>query len=172
MKYHRIPALLVLGALLGHAGQVHAQRPRPQPKSPEERYEDMKKTPFLAATLEWIIPTVGHDYAGEREAGMPPTYLAAAGVVVFYTAAWSSFYSCPPELNEPRDPNCGRVFGLIALGGALTFLGSRVWASVSAWKLANRTNAFYRRRLGLDDAGLALSVTPMGQFGLGVSLRF
>lgn len=172
MKYHRILALLVLGALLGHAGQVHAQRPRPQPKSPEERYEDMKKTPFLAATLEWIIPTVGHDYAGDREAGMPPTYLAAAGGFVFFAAGWSSLYSCMPVPHEPRDPNCGRGFGLIALGGALTFLGSRVWASISAWKLANRTNAFYRRRLGLDDAGLALSVTPRGQFGLGVSLRF
>jgi len=67
MKYRCVTTLLVLGALLGHSGQVHAQRP--QPKSPEERYEDMKKSPFLAATLEWTIPTLGHDYAGDRDAG-------------------------------------------------------------------------------------------------------
>jgi len=58
------------------------------------------------------------------------------------------------------------------MASALTVLGSRIWASVSAWRLANRTNAHYRRRLRLDDANLALTVTPAGQLGLGVSLRF
>ena len=68
-RYLHITAALVLGALLSVAGQAHAQRP--QPKSPGERYADIKKSPLLAATLEWIVPTVGHDYAGDREAGKP-----------------------------------------------------------------------------------------------------
>ena len=54
----------------------------------------------------------------------------------------------------------------------MAVLGSRIWASVSAWRLTNRTNSYYRRYLRLDDADLALSVTPAGQLGLGVSLRF
>ena len=79
IRYRHATTLPVLGVLLGLAGPVDAQRPRH--KSPQERYEDMKKSPFLAATLEWIVPTVGHDYAGDREAGKPAAYLtmAAAG---------------------------------------------------------------------------------------------
>ena len=84
MRYRHVAALLILGALLNLAGPVHAQRP--QPKSPEERYEDMNKSPFLAATLEWIIPTVGHDYAGDREAGMPAVYLLLGGLGVGFVA--------------------------------------------------------------------------------------
>lgn len=112
MKHRHITMLLVLGVLLGHADQLHAQRPR--------IVRPPQKSPWLAATLELILPTVGHAYAGD----------------------------------------------------AMAIIGSRVWAFGSALRLARRTNAFYRRRLGLNDAGLALSVTPGGQLGLGVRLRF
>ena len=76
-------------ALLGHAGRIHAQRPnivRPPQKSPEERYEDMKKSPFLAATLELIIPTLGHDYAGDRDAGKPMADLMKLGAGLLVSA--------------------------------------------------------------------------------------
>lgn len=69
MKHRHITSLLVLSFLLGHAGQLHAQRPRivpPPQKSPEERYEEMKKRPWLAAALELFLPTVGHAYAGDE----------------------------------------------------------------------------------------------------------
>ena len=168
MKSRQVAMLLVLAALLGHAGQLHAQRPEIRRPSPEERYEDMKKSPFLAATLEWIVPTVGHDYAGDQEEGRPMLYLGIAGGYAFFLVAAAGMSGI-----------CGDDWGLgceaLRIGGmagAATVVASRVWASVSAWKLANRTNAFYRRRLNLDDAGLALSVTPGGRLGLGVSLRF
>ena len=172
MKHRHAGALLVLAVLLGHAGQLHAQRPeirRPPQKSPEERYGDMKKSPFLAATLEWIVPTVGHDYAGDGEEGLPMVYVGAAGVGVFFFGAFAA--TLDPDCYS-NDPDVCNVLPFVAMAGAATFVASRVWASISAWKLANRTNAFYRRRLNLDDAGLALSVTPGGQLGLGVSLRF
>ena len=171
MNYRHASALLVLVALLGHAGQLHAQRPeirRPAQKSPEERYEDMKKSPFLAATLEWIIPTVGHDYAGDQEEGLPMLGLGTAGVGVFLLVAAIGFTG---TCRDDWGLGC-EALRIAGMAGAATFVASRVWASISAWKLANRTNAFYRRRLNLDDAGLALSVTPGGQLGLGVSLRF
>ena len=174
MKHRHITLLLVLGALLGHAGRVDAQRPKIEPppqKSPEERYEDMKKTPLLAATLELIIPTLGHDYAGDRWAGRPMGYLmgAAAGTLVGTAALGFGCIKSGPKANW--DSGC-EMLEFLAKTSVAAFFGSRVWAFVSAWRLANRTNAFYRRRLGLDDAGLALSVTPGGQFGLGVRLRF
>ena len=181
MKHRHITTLLVLGAVLGHAGQLHAQRPeieRPPRKSPEERYEDMRKSPFLAATLELIIPTAGHDYAGDQWSGRPMGYLMAAGAGVVLGAAVFGFVSCgpPPKSTRTarsfRDPWGCNVLGVVGMAGAASVVGSRIWAFVSAWKLANRTNAFYRRRLNLDDAGLALSVTPSGQLGLGASLRF
>ena len=147
------------------------QRPeirRAAQKSPEERYEDMKKSPFLAATLEWIVPTVGHDYAGDREEGLPMVYLGLGGVGVFFVVAGADLAG---TCRDDWGWGC-EALRVAGMAGAAAFVASRVWASISAWKLANRTNAFYRRRLDLDDAGLALSVTPGGQLGLGLSLRF
>ena len=165
-RHHITPTLLVLGALLGPADQVHAQR-----RSPEDRYEDMKKTPWLAATLEWIVPTLGHDYAGDRDAGRPPLYLMTAGVTMFIGLPLAFDRGCSGPNPESSETTCDVVV-VVSIVGALTILGSRIWASVSSWKLANSTNASYRRLLGLDNAGLALSVTPIGQVELGVSLRF
>ena len=127
----------------------------------------MKKSPFLAATLDLIIPTLGHDYAGDRDAGKLAARVTAAGVIFFVLGAIGSDYACrhdPPT-------SCSDMNIVLVTSGAVV-VGSRIWASISAWKLANRTNADYRRLLNLDDAGLALSVTPGGQLGLGVSLRF
>ena len=176
IRYNHITTTLIFGSLLGHAGEVHAQRPkieRPSQKSAEERYEELKKSPLLAATLEWIVPTVGHDYAGDREAGMLAARVTLAGAVLFIGGALIGFSGCQELPDEPPpDPNCGRAWGVVAMTGFLTVPASRIWASVSAWRLASRTNAYYRRYLRLVDADLALSVTPAGQFGLGVSLRF
>ena len=180
MKNRHVGALLVLTALLGHAGQLHAQRTDIEPpprKSPEERYEDMRKTPLLAATLEWIVPTVGHDYAGDREAGRPMGYLMLTGAAVFVGVFTVGHFACydPAGSIWVREDDWGwgcDMLGVVAMAALASVPASRVWASVSAWKLAKRTNAFYRRRLNLDGAGLALSVTPGRQLGLGVSLRF
>ena len=171
MKNRHVATLLVLGTLLGHAGQAHAQRPeieRPPRKSPEERYEDMKKSPFLAATLDLIIPTLGHDYAGDRDAGKLAAWVTAGGAISFVAFAVGANH---PDCRHDPPPSCRTMNIAVATSGAVV-VGSRIWASISAWKLANRTNAFYRRRLNLDDAGLSLSVTPGGRLGLGVSLRF
>lgn len=168
IKYRHVTTALVFGALLGFPGQADAQR-----MSPEERYDEMKKSPLLAATLEWIIPTVGHDYTGDREAGKPAAVATIAGAVLFIGGGLIGSFSCYEVPDEPPPaPNCGRGWVVVSIAGFLTVPASRIWASVSAWRLASRTNAYYRRSLRLDDADLALSVTPAGQLGLGVSLRF
>ena len=171
MKKRHVGALFALAAVLGHADQLHAQRPEIRRPTPEERYEDMKKSRFLAATLEWIIPTVGHGYAGDWKEGRPMLYLATAGAYVFFVAGVGGSLGREGDCRTNPGRDCD-VLPFVAMAGAATVVASRVWASVSAWKLAKRTNAFYRRRLNLDDAGLSLSVTPGGQLGLGVSLRF
>ena len=168
MKHRHVATLVVLGALLNLAGPVHAQRPRivrPPQKTPEERYEDMKKSPWLAATLELILPTVGHAYAGDEDGGKPMAGLMGAAAVIFWATAMGT-HRC-----TKGEPYCW-VPDIILKTCAMAIIGSRVWAFDSALRLARRTNAFYRRRLGLNDAGLALSVTPGGQVGLGVRLRF
>ncbi len=83
LRHRHIIAAIVLGALLSLAGQAQAQR-----KSPEERYEDLKKTPLLAATLEWIVPITGHDYAGDRDAALPSAVLLGVVVSLFAGAVY------------------------------------------------------------------------------------
>jgi len=100
-----------------------------------------------------------------HDAGKLAAWLTAGGAITWLAAGF--------VVNHPdcRHDPC-TVETIVGVAGVAVFDGSRIWASVSAWKLANRTNAFYRRRLGIEDAGLVLSVTPNGQLGLGASLRF
>lgn len=165
-RCRHVTAALVLGALLGLAGRAHAQQ-----RSPEQRYDDLKKSPLLAASVELIVPIVGHDYAGDRNAALVSASIAAVGLSLFLGAVLHGT-GCYSLIDLEPDPGCQSKAGFVAKVGAFVYLGSRVWGSVTAWRLANRTNALYRRRLGLDDADLALSVTRAGQLGLGLSLRF
>ena len=163
-RCRHVTAALVFGALLGLVGQADAQR-----RSPAERYDDLKKSPLLAATVELIVPIVGHDYAGDRNAALVSASIAVVGLSLSFGGF---FYRCHKLIDLEPDPGCQSKAAFVAKVGNFVYLGSRIWGSVTAWRLANRTNALYRRRLGLDDADLALSVTRAGQFGLGVSLRF
>lgn len=165
MKHGHVTRILILGALFGLAGQIHAQQPNAEP-----RYEEIKKSEFLAGALEWLWPTLGHSYAGDKEAGRPAAGLmAVGGLMIMFDFARA--FSCLPKSDPNRDPDCDKISNL-GVAGLVIMAGSRIWGSVSAWNVAKQTNAALRRRPGLDDAGLALSVTPGGQFGLGVSLRF
>lgn len=165
MKHGHITRLLVLGTLFELAGQIHAQEP-----NAEQRYEGIKKSEILAGALEWLWPMLGHSYAGDKEAGrLAADLMAVGGAMILVDFARS--FSCSPEGKPNRDPGCDKISNL-AVAGLVIMAGSRIWGSVSAWNVAKQTNAALRRRLGLDDVGLALSVTSRGQLGLGVSLRF
>ena len=172
MKSRVLTTILVLGTLLGHAGQAHAQRPeieRPPRKSPEERYEDMRKTPLLAATLEWIIPTIGHDYAGDREAGLPAAYVTGVGGGVL---ALLVVVGAGRDCRNDPGWDCD-VMPFVGMAGAAALVAGRVWASIFGLEAREPNQcvlpqASRPRRRG----GLAPSVTPGGQLGLGVSLRF
>lgn len=89
--YRHVTVALVVGTLLGHAGEVHAEGPRivrPPQKSAEESHGELKKSPSLAAAFEWIVPTVGHDYAGYREAGKLAAHVTPPLPLVWSVTAW------------------------------------------------------------------------------------
>ncbi|HLL45822.1 MAG TPA: hypothetical protein VK399_03905 [Longimicrobiaceae bacterium] len=108
-----------------------------------------RRSPLLAGAVEYLVPTLGHAYAGDWERGLPPagvTVLGAAGVV-------AGFGDCLDETG------CD-----LFLAGIATFAAGKLWGIWSAVDAARDRN----RALA---AGLrpALSVRS-GELRMGVSL--
>ena len=117
---------------------------------PAGRSAPRARSPLLAGAAEYLVPTLGHAYAGDWERGVPPaglTLLGAAAVVI-------GFQDCLDETG------CDLFVAGIAAATAGKLWG--IWSAVDAAGDRNRARV----------AGLrpALSVRP-GALGVGVSLR-
>ena len=125
---------------------------RAQERDALAQYELQKKNEFAAGGLEWLIPIVGHHYAGDAKAGYVPAAVSAGGLVVSIVGL-------------------SQVNGTITSLGLLTYSVGRVWGVVSALDLAREFNRDLADRLGigLDDVDLVVSPFP-GGVSVGLSL--
>ncbi len=108
------------------------------------------RSPLLAGAAEYLVPTLGHAYAGDWERGLPPAGLAVLGAGITI----AGFHDCLDETG------CD-----LFLAGIATFAAGKLWGIWSAVDAARDRN----RSLA---AGLrpALSVRS-GELRVGVSLR-
>lgn len=149
-------ALILLVPAAAHAQQSDALA----------QYELEKKNEFAAGALEWLIPIVGHHYAGDARAGLVPAAVSGGGLVgVIFGATLKSDCFGVDDLCQGN----GTVMAL----GWVTYLGGRVWGIVSALDVAKEFNRNLADRLGvgLDDVDLVL--TPaQGRVSVGLSFPF
>ena len=127
MRMIRLLSILLVGAALCPAASlaqdVEADSLRPSAKSP-----------LVAAGIEYLVPTLGHAYAGDWSRGLPPAALIVAGVVLGVTS-------------DCDESSCA---GFIAgLGMALA---GKVWGIFSAADTAQARNAATRVGLAFDPA--------------------
>lgn len=158
MKTSFLPALLLLGGLsLPIGGHASAQD-----QDARLEYQARSRDPLFAGVAEWILPVVGHAYAGDASRGLLPNLVAFGGLA-------AGLAVCGLVDNECFEEGwTGNVLGL----GLLTLVAGRAWAVVSAVNTARDTNALFRERLGLEKAGLDLSVTRTGRIATGIVVRF
>lgn len=143
-----IRALLPYAALALLAAPLAAQVPADT--LPAERSAPPTRSLLLAGAAEYLVPTLGHAYAGDWERGVPPAGLALLGAA----AAVAGFGDCVDETG------CDLFLAGIATAAAGKLWG--IWSAVDAAGDRNRELA----------AGLrpALSVGS-GELRMGVSLR-
>lgn len=108
------------------------------------------RSPLLAGAAEYLVPTLGHAYAGDWERGLPPAGLAVLGA----TIAVAGYGSCLDETG------CDLFLTGIATAAAGKLWG--IWSAVDAARDRDRALAAGLR--------LALSMRP-GELRVGVSLR-
>lgn len=144
-RKHRIA---IIGALLMLVGLCLAPMISAQQRSASNnadawaRYNAEKKDEIVAAALEWVVPVVGHAYAGDVHRGLIPLAVSGGGLVL--TVIGLSAQSC-----DYYDAYCGPNGALVGIG-LLTYLGGRVWGVVSAYGAAQDFNAALRQRLNLS----------------------
>ena len=171
----------------GRSDQASAAPPRPEAEPPETvqpepaqlqrtepgtpattetllRYEREKRSEVVALLLEWVIPVVGHAYAGDAKAGLVPAGVTVGGLAVMIGGAASCGYL-----------ECDGGAGAAIIGGFVGVIGGRIWGMVSAHQTAGRINRELRQRLGLEDVVGSLIVMPdpmQGRYRVGMALRF
>ena len=109
----------------------------------------------VAFTLELLVPTLGHVYAGDFDRGIAPAIVMGLRVGIMGISV---------SMSDPTR-EFGGIEGLLAGFGVV--VGGKTWGLVSAV----RTTLDHNRGL-VERVTPALGVTPDGRASFGVSVRF
>ncbi len=143
-------ALVVgMGAAPGVSGQQVASQ------DAMIRYTVDRKSEPAALGIEWLVPVVGHAYAGNARKGILPAVVHVAGLTAFVMGARCDSVC---KLNNQGSEDEGLAWaglGVAAVGKA--------WGMISAYRTAGNHNADLRRRLNLTlaprDGGVAAGLS-------------
>ena len=139
MKRVRLLSLLLLAAAL-HPAATRAQTAEADSVAPP------RKSAAAAAGLEYLVPTLGHAYAGSWTRGLPPAALMFAGAAI----AIEGSDGC----GESGCEAFAAGLGMVAVG--------KIWGIFSAMRTAQARNAADRVTVALGPAlrspGLELRV--------------
>ena len=116
------------------------------------KYNAEKKSEFAAGALEFLIPVVGHAYAGDAGRGVVPALVSAGGLVIMIAGA--------------SDVNAG-IMGI----GYIAYLGGRIWGIVSAVQTAEDFNNNLKSKLNLSFRPMKFPNETMG-YGVTLTLNF
>lgn len=141
--------LLALGVVACAVLPCAARSAHAQEAQPLAAAQPTERSPLAAAALETLVPVLGHIYAGDWRRGISPALVYAGGVAAFAYA-----------YNECTDCE------FLLIGGAVAWLGGRVWGIVSAARTAQERNERVR---ALPPIGVRLQP---GAVQLGAWLQF
>lgn len=112
------------------------------------KYNADKKSEFAAGALEFLIPVVGHAYAGNAGRGVMPAVVSVGGLVVLIAGA--------SDLDVT-----------IASLGYIAYLTGRIWGIVSAVNTAENYNTNLKSKLNISFNTMKL---PQGKECYGITL--
>lgn len=112
------------------------------------KYNAEKKSEFAAGALEFLIPVVGHAYAGDAGRGVVPAIVSAGGIVVLIAGA-------------------SDLDATVATLGYLAYLSGRIWGIVSAVNTAEDYNMSLKSKFNLSLRSMKF---PQGKVGYGFTL--
>ena len=155
MTTSRYATFLLLVGALSTADHACAQE-REDGRTPESEVRDLR----LAGFLEWVLPVVGHVYAGDASAGVWPNLVFGGASAVAVIARQKDLQSR------------ARKWRTVFVASTLIALAGKIWAIGSAVGTAKRTNELIENRSATRDPGIELSLTPAGRIAMGVVVRF
>lgn len=139
-----LPILLHLGAATGIRGQTPAQSTASMALI---EYSLERKSEWAALGLEWLVPVVGHAYAGNAMRGVLPAVVTVGGMVALIQGAGCDSLCAVNGRDRNNDDLAWIGLGAVAVG--------RIWGMVSAHQTASDHNSELRSRLGITATGHA-----------------
>ncbi len=128
-------------------------------------YLDEHRSPATAAALEWLLPTVGHSYAGNWKRGILPNVVGLAGVGV----SFGVYIGCGDFLFGGSSCTAGQDAAIVV--GLLVGAAGRLWSVASARDTARDHNRGLRERLGIE-TDFAVRPAPNGRMEFAATMQF
>ncbi|HOA40712.1 MAG TPA: hypothetical protein PKM10_04610 [Halanaerobiales bacterium] len=111
------------------------------------RYQEQKKNPWVGVAAAWLVPSLGHAYAGNWERGA--MFLAAElieiGFVLWALSDNTEEYTLYYGYQEYGTEN--DAIGVIA---GIAFFGTRIWEYIDAYQEVEKYNARLLERISID----------------------
>lgn len=143
----RAPVPLLAALALLAAAPLPAQAPADT--LPAERPAPGRRSLLLAGAAEYLVPTLGHAYAGDWERGLPPAGVAVLGAAVAVAGA--------SGCGDGED-RCGLLVAGIAVASVGKLWG--IWSAVDAAGDRSRALAAgLRPALSLGSGGVRVGVS-------------
>ena len=117
------------------------------------RYEDERKEPWIAVGAAWVIPSVGHAYAGDWGRGFPFLLadiacigIAATGIQQKKTSTTSDSPGGAYTISSTKTEYTGAFYVGVSL-----LLVARIWEYIDAYNTAEEHNAEIRKELNISE---------------------
>lgn len=106
---------------------------------------ESQKSVGVAVFLEWLVPTVGHAYAGNWKRGLLPNAVRVSGAVLFAVGL--------------SEGSSGDLYTGETEMGLIMMAGGTIWAMVRAGRTAKEYNDGLRLDVGVREEGVSLGLT-------------
>ena len=149
-------SIFLISGFLGYAQPAVAQQAEKTKTEALLKYQAEKKTPWVGVAAAWLLPSLGHAYAGNWKRGAK-FLLIDLGCIVLMSAGAKQYVETGSS-------------GLYMIG-YLGLIASRIWEFVDAYKTVEDYNRKLAKKYGIK-LSLNLGQNSYGENGIRLALNY
>lgn len=111
------------------------------------RYQEEKKNPWVGVAAAWLVPSLGHAYAGNWERGA--MFLAAELIEIGFVL-WALSDNTEEYIPYYGYQEYGTENDAIGVIAGIAFFGTRIWEYIDAYQEVEKYNARLLERISID----------------------
>lgn len=138
--------IFIVISSISFGASYNVQEPKELSEAKMIEFEMEKKAPWGAVAGTFLLPSVGHAYAGDWGRGLKFLGGELLALLVMSSATSDNVYSYTGFTSYETGTENDWLIGV----GAITLIGLRIWEHVDAYKTAKNYNTNLYRKLSLS----------------------